>query len=302
MRYCFSAVYGETARHILSIDGEMQVIAVHSESVYIRSVTGALLLFCSDKYGSVPFGVSLEDYGSFRALREYREGDRVLVRGGEICFDDGCRICIRDTSTFLKGNKSTALPESECVLACAELLMKTASKRGIAPAVGALLCIGTPAAESNVYAMKVAACADTLEQAFLHRDGAALSRVISGLIGLGYGLTPSGDDFVCGMLYAFCRYGSVVSDAKVYREMLSLAVEEHLSMTNEVSAMYLRCALDGGYFEVVEGVFDALSNADGIETEMLRYAVGRLISVGASSGSDILCGMLFAIYLLGLER
>ena len=99
------------------------------------------------------------------------------------------------------------------------------------------------------------------------------------------------------MLYAFHRYNGISDRAQNYLRMLSDAVSAHMGETNEISAEYIKCALDGEYFEVVERVLDCLSD-EITDSESLDCALGRLLSVGASSGSDILCGVLFAVYLL----
>ena len=57
--------------------------------------------------------------------------------------------------------------------------------------------------------------------------------------------------------------------------------------------------VDGERFDVVDGVLDCFSGD--VSDQSLSARLELLLEVGASSGSDILCGMLFAFYLLLLD-
>ena len=298
MTSLYDAVIGERARDILSRDAQLSVVAVHSESVYARGADGRLLLLCSDKYGSVPFGVSVGEYARLRETHPFAEGDVIRIDGGMLVCPDGARVSFVSNGTPPERGRTSAVADTSLVCRCAQYVRENASARGIGPALPAFLCIGTPAEASNVYALSAAGEADRLESALSRGDVGALDRAVGRFVGLGYGLTPSGDDFLCGMLYAFHRYSDISENATKYLGMCSAAVTEHISATNEVSAEYIRCALDGEYFEVVERVLDCLSDNDSQNRKELETALEGLLSVGASSGSDILCGILFAVYLL----
>lgn len=63
------------------------------------------------------------------------------------------------------------------------------------------------------------------------------------LIGLGIGLTPSGDDFLCGFLA-----GLRLSDgSSVFLPFLEQHILHTLDRTNEISATFLRCAVLGQF-------------------------------------------------------
>ena len=297
MRHTYDAVIGERAKDILSRDARLTVVAVHSESVYARCTDGRLLLLCPDKYGGVPFGLSLPDYSLFRERHAFEVGDVSTVLDGCLVTGVGEVLSFTSMSTSATVNRTAKLPDAALVGICADYVRENASARGIGPALPAFLCIGTPSDTANAYALSAVGEADRFESAFLGGDAAALDRAVGRFVGLGYGLTPSGDDFLCGMLYAFHRFFRISDRAESYLRMLSDAVRTHIGGTNEVSAEYIRCALDGEYFEVVERVLDCLLNEEN-DMQMLEAALCGLLSVGASSGSDILCGILFAVYLL----
>jgi hypothetical protein len=105
---------------------------------------------------------------------------------------------------------------------------------------------------------------------------------IDALIGLGPGLTPSGDDFLCGAMAAlhYLRRADVAS-------RLAAIVLPRLSATNLISAAYLRCASTGDASSVLFDVLDCLRAADEVLLAQRLDAVDR---VGHTSGWDCLAG------------
>ncbi|BDF34173.1 DUF2877 domain-containing protein [Extibacter sp. GGCC_0201] len=116
------------------------------------------------------------------------------------------------------------------------------------------------------------------------------ARTLSQLIGLGIGLTPSGDDFLCGVLASItlCR----LSDHPFARCLIA-ELESHLSDTNDISATFLRCALQNQFSLAICRLPD-LPPAD----EILQ----SFEAVGHSSGTDTLCGILYALDLAGFLK
>jgi hypothetical protein len=103
------------------------------------------------------------------------------------------------------------------------------------------------------------------------------------LIGLGIGLTPSGDDFLTGVLA-----GLMLRRLKTHPFTCKLkeCILAHLSDTNDISSAFLRCALDGHYSLPVN-MLTSLPKAD---------AIFRAFSeIGHSSGIDSLCGIYFVL-------
>lgn len=108
---------------------------------------------------------------------------------------------------------------------------------------------------------------------------------LSSLIGLGIGLTPSGDDFLCGVLAGLIlRNGT--------NHPFSLALQEQIVQklpdTNDISRAFLNCALQGQYSEAVCSLCHAAEEAQ------LSAAFS---AIGHSSGMDTLCGILYALTL-----
>lgn len=118
------------------------------------------------------------------------------------------------------------------------------------------------------------------ERADYWEDSAAVLRSV---IGLGLGLTPGGDDFLCGVLAGLILAGR---RAHPFGRALAAQIGAHLTDTNDISAAFLRCALCGQFSLAVNSLLQLPSDAEILST---------FSEIGHSSGTDTLCGIYFAL-------
>jgi hypothetical protein len=115
--------------------------------------------------------------------------------------------------------------------------------------------------------------------------GNALGQEASHLIGLGPGLTPSGDDYLGGVLVALRWVGRAAQADSLWRWL-----EPRLAArTSAISAAHLAAAAGG---EVHEALHDVLTDLSAWETPDLLPALARLDAVGHTSGWDALAGIV----------
>ncbi|EOL42924.1 DUF2877 domain-containing protein [Enterococcus caccae] len=109
------------------------------------------------------------------------------------------------------------------------------------------------------------------------------------LLGRGLGLTPSGDDMIVGHLAArlLLRKKSAIVNG-LLTELLS-----EQTPTTDISKHYLLCALSGRFSEPVLKLVDVLTTNS--TKEQIEKAVRTVISVGHTSGVDLLAGLLTTI-------
>lgn len=105
----------------------------------------------------------------------------------------------------------------------------------------------------------------------------------------GYGLTPSGDDFIAGVLYGLNMLAFY--DNRDYNKTRSAVFNSALS-ENIYSNTLLRWAYHGRYFMRLKDFLTVLLSYPLPEVKPVFDA---LISVGATSGADMLCGFLSVI-------
>lgn len=133
-----------------------------------------------------------------------------------------------------------------------------------------------------------AADAVALARACATSDVTLFAHSAERLLGAGSGLTPSGDDFVGGALFAqrWCR-----ADARwqqVAQDLLTCAQQR----THVISATLLSDLAHGQSYAVLHQFAAALACADAASAR--RHATS-LIAIGASSGWDMLAGFMAAL-------
>ena len=105
------------------------------------------------------------------------------------------------------------------------------------------------------------------------------------LIGLGTGLTPSGDDFLCGVLAGLHIQGNEYSE---FAYCLRNNIRKNLQRTNDISAAFLSSAIEGHFSLAVNELW---KNPDTEKISQMFHSIGH------SSGMDTLCGIYFLFIL-----
>lgn len=106
------------------------------------------------------------------------------------------------------------------------------------------------------------------------------------LVGLGPGLTPSGDDFLVGLFTAFHLANSPLSSYKWFCEEVEKVAKE---LTNEISFMAIKQASTGQVRESIVSLLEAILSDD--ERELI-ISLQKVLNIGSSSGTDIALGIL----------
>lgn len=129
---------------------------------------------------------------------------------------------------------------------------------------------------------------DLLWKGLICNDKECIRTQCQACIGLGQGLTPTGDDMLLGTLAALHMYQPELA-RRLGEGMLPL-----LDRTNDISRSYLEFAIHGYAATPVIRATEHLSGDTG--------ALETLLSVGHSSGGDILEGILIATQYLQEKR
>jgi len=117
------------------------------------------------------------------------------------------------------------------------------------------------------------------------------AHLAAGLIGLGDGLTPSGDDFCVGLLAGTLLLREREQMKKWYDE-LCVSVNRGAGGTNDVSRAFLEAACGGRFSQPLLALLEALAAGAPLEEPL-----EQLLRVGHSSGADTLGGLWLALSL-----
>lgn len=275
----------ETSSYAASILAESKHALVHS--VYRRTINlvcGADLLSLQTESSTLS-PISLIANLSETAMNHLSvsAGDRVLITSSEIriCTTAGSPAVFRISPARcrLRDLSFSEMPQNfvpEHLLSMLQQVLLTADTSGFAG-----LFAQTPSASMPAYleAAKrtLHACTDALDA----QDWDTAADTLCRLIGLGIGLTPSGDDFLCGVLAGLTLLQArSLPLSSLLRERIFL----HLSDTNDISAAFLRCALADQVSLPVKKLL-TVSHPDEIAAAFQQ--------IGHSSGMDTLCGIYY---------
>ena len=133
-------------------------------------------------------------------------------------------------------------------------------------------------------------------QALRAQDVVALEAAAMPVLGLGHGLTPSGDDLLGGIFFTLA-HAPITSDAAWVSAMPGLHARIRRaaqSASNPISAALLDDLMRGSSYRVLHDVLDAFQAG---EPGPITDAVDRLVRLGASSGGDMLAGVFLALQI-----
>lgn len=261
--------YGLAPAHICALftgNATGIVEMVNSRGIYLE-LSGVRVLLCDASQGVVPNGAALENWK--RLPGSLRVGQTVTAEKGYLQTET-CQVKLHLTS--IPKDLRLCVPKKASIAWMQTLLKEKKTEKGLAP----LLFGG-----NNPYCVLARPLVEGLVEALRTDDMAGICQCTQNLLGLGTGLTPSGDDVLSGLVYGL-RHSAWRERPAVTAFLDSIRREAPLR-TNGVSADYL-CAV------CADAPFEKLANA---WADPVRYA-GQLLTVGNNSGSEMLLGLTLA--------
>ncbi len=132
---------------------------------------------------------------------------------------------------------------------------------------------------------------DAIRDALVRNDLPAFAAAAVRVLGLGHGLTPSGDDFVGGIFFALAH--APRDDWAADLPAVHAAIREAANTsTNVISAALLDDLMAGASYAPLHDLLAALQDDD---LPAIEPAARSLLRVGASSGADMMAGLLLAL-------
>lgn len=120
---------------------------------------------------------------------------------------------------------------------------------------------------------------------------------VSPLIGLGPGLTPSGDDFIVGYLAGLWSTAGNHSTRLRFMSSLGSWLSQAADDTNSISRTYMKSAVNGNVSEPIATVAQRIGQAKSMDG--VREATRIALQVGNTSGTDGVLGLLLGCIAWG---
>ena len=214
-------------------------------------------------------------------VRDEASGRRAIIAIEDVGGQPGA-ILIRG-ATDLRRVRGTVIVDLSAAVAWSPRLPAAARVRSAdrLPVAGELL--GVPAAAVHIRALRAGLRAN---------DVAVAEQASVALIGLGIGLTPSGDDFLVGLLA-----GLEASDHPMRDALAAVIAREAPGRTTTFGVALLEHACRGEFSQRLHDVLVAVAARDAAG---LRRAIARATAYGATSGADTMAGLSGALAVAGL--
>ena len=262
----------------------LSVSGVFSTAVYLVDAGKHLWMLHDRQYGSLPFGIAVCNSEALLQQVSIASGMTAHLRGHTLLMPNAnLEIMLTPTpSVYRKKSEPPSFQQMRNGIECARQQLIQRKKGSVYE------LIGTGPYE-NLFARCAAPAWSDLQTALINGDAASITTALSGLLGLGVGLTPSLDDFLTGMIYTFLfaqdAWSLSLPEATLLSETLQILAPKR---TSDISAAYVVAAAAGEYISLLEDVLRP--------TSFCSYqSLQNLLNVGGSSGGDMLTGLICAL-------
>lgn len=271
MKRILCSSYGASFREAAREPWNGQILLVTHGGWYIETEHNDILLLHDAKYGEVPIGAALPNIGILPYDKQL-EHTPVHYGNHRLLLPQNVQIELY----------SSVEPRSFAIGRVSPTWVEVLTNALQAMGKGSLRCTvcNVLLSKEDPFQRAVMHRVDNLRCALREGRDEAASEGVKEMLGLGMGLTPSCDDWLVGYLYASRILGKAEQFHTVGEAVLKYADE----YTNKISAEYLKAAAHGEYYELLERCL----------LEGKSDCILRLLSIGNSSGSDMLSGMIAA--------
>ena len=239
------------------------VVGIYQDFCNILGNDGRMITIAISPMGKSPFSVLIEWQDSFTSIlaKMNVQADQYGIKVGDVIF-----INLGNAETWVP--KMPQFPRTfRLKVSSAELLFDYT--HWLEP---------TFYNSSNKYVRdKLISGAKELQLALVNRH--PIKRAVTYLAGLGSGLTPSGDDYLLGVMASLW----LTKNTHFLDEIAWLSSQK----TTSLSAAYLMAASKGDFAECWHDLAQAVLYQD---PKALRDSISEFIQIGASSGRDALVG------------
>lgn len=277
--YSASWMGSDAYRFIKQVDAA-EILGVTSKGVFLQNADEEIVFISGEAYRG-PITINLQEMLDFKAL--FNIGESCQIRNEQIAFP-GCKV-------FLNTAKVWEPPQ----LAFEKSGIHFAFQRGTELA-GELIGdyrdgLFYPFLDALIGQQDVLN-SDNLWDLIPKLNESDPDHILDGLLGYGGGLTPAGDDFICGFLLAD-HYLAKIPDIQ-HKKNTDSILSNGKTKTTFLSAALIRCAVQGKGDERVLNALRWIAEGQGEIKEIKK----ELRSYGSSSGVDTLAGMLAALLAL----
>lgn len=260
-------------------------ISIHSRfetSINLKINTKIVNLSCNENI-LPPYGIVLRQMDFHKILDKVGAGILPCIHENNICFED-LKIALKNTKEIyyssLDKHENNLNQSGEIWRYLLDILIDSKKQNGFDLSNDFLI---NPTDDSLEIEKKI----EELVSFFKKNSDES---IIKYFLGRGRGLTPSGDDFIVGIMSVFSCYKVFMEPMEKLSNFINKFGNEY---TNDISLSFLESASQGLFSR---NILNILSN---IENEKkVKIDIDNLLYYGETSGVDLLLGIIFAYKIM----
>jgi hypothetical protein len=278
---------GTTARACLTSNQRGKVLASFSKAIYLLTDSGELLWITTE---DSPMHRRCMQIAS--PLPGFLADSRFYARDQRLIIDSTCTFDLQNAAIWNAPRLSR--PASFSQVQSFFLHLDLSQSKGFGCLIPNILSFAQNAFTHPSYTSidSVSLYAQPLildmARACLDHDPARISKNAEALIGLGTGLTPSGDDFLGGFLFAIHQTQTAYPDLELHS--YAIPIEQYRSRTHLISFTLLKDLAAGHAIAPLHSIINGLLGGESFEN--IDPFISQLTQVGHSTGWDMLTGLL----------
>lgn len=280
---------GDYVRRVLRQHQWATVVAVFERSLYLAFGTDRFVCIGAHTIGAGPLNVLLRDADWAHACN-VTHGQSVEIACDALYFGNERVIALDCAQLWRPHGRNACIATFDLGSRLAELV-RLESRHAPMQGLCALAFAGARQENPDVILQTArpawAALAYWLEESLGRQGRLPPPTQLSTLIGLGPGLTPSGDDVLAGVMIALSRLGYENVSACLWHWL----APQLRGRTGDLSAAHLAAASQGQGHSALHAVLDSVSGA----TMLRERAIVDLGQVGHCSGWDALAGVTLVL-------
>jgi hypothetical protein len=284
---------GNLAFDSLSTDQGGSVLGLTSRGIFIKT-ENKWLVFLSFESFRGPLTINLTMSGD--SILPISNGMSLRITARQIVFPDAdLVISVQNPAVWQpKPPSAPPLPKSESrkrLISSANYILAGKKGTGLGALLPRLLNFSRQPDHHSQDISFLQGKIIHLQREMISSSGLPTFESLISLLGSGSGLTPSGDDLVCGVLLALNRWKDVVIDGQNLDRLNQQVVDAAYRKTTTLSANLIECATLGLADERLIEALDWL--VSGKEQEPTQIV--EMLDWGSSSGMDVFVGYVVAL-------
>lgn len=270
----------------LSFNGKVHSVFKRSVNIATDQKETPLVSLLDDTLPETPTAYQCNWGTQKNLMAMVNVGDAVFMRGGIIRFSSPSSLAI-NTLAATNWSQAPPLPQinrervKDNILVAEKVLAKHISKNEIQP---------LSSVDEYIYHLGLITpkCINSFPETLVKN------------IGYGIGLTPSGDDFLIGVMAVLASIQKLNPAAGEAFQCLQKQIPQGIAKTTDISAHYLSLALSQHFSKPVQWLIYYLFTATEIPT--IEATITTNLNIGSSSGADTVAGIVYCIKKLLLSK